>query len=342
MFTEKKEIDTINHIKEIILQNNEFVIISHTNPDGDAIGSSFALYNTLINMNKKAQVIIPNDCPDFLKWIAGYDSILLFQKQKKQSIEAINKAQVIIMVDFNSLERIEDIKPFLENNDKTKIIIDHHPNPNTEFINYIISEPSASSASELVYRVLYSAGFDNYIDKNVAESIYIGIITDTGNLTHNSSNPLTYQIIGNLLKKGINKSLIHELTFNVNSASRLMLLGKLLSQNMKILTEYSTAYMYITLEDQKKYNFTTGDSEGFVNYPLSIKGIKFCALFTENEDVIKISFRSKHKIPANLFSQKHFNGGGHLNAAGGRIKLSLNEALTKFEEHLPEFKEFLI
>lgn len=331
---------TIEGIRNTILNNNKFVIITHTNPDGDAIGSSLAWDNVLKNMGKTSHVILPNDCPDFLKWINGTETITLFSKKRKQAIEFIKDAEVIIFVDFNKLDRIEDLKRFVTDGNKTKLLIDHHPSPDN-FVDYMISDSSASSASELVYQVMERIGIGEFITKEAAEAIYIGIITDTGGLTHNSSNVATYETIAKLLGKNIDKIRIHENTFNVHSADRMMLLGKVLSQNLKIFPEYNAAYMFISKEDQKKYNFSPGDSEGFVNYPLSIKGIKFSALFTENDDVTKVSLRSKDFIPANKFSEKHFNGGGHLNAAGGRIKTSLMDAIKIFEDGLQDFNMYL-
>lgn len=335
MFTEESA-----GIRDVIEKNEQFVIITHANPDGDAIGSSLGWYNLLINMGKKADVILPNDCPGFLKWIHGAEHMHLFMKNRKNATELIKNADALILVDFNKLERIDEVKYHINKCKGKKVLVDHHPEPD-DFADYIVSDPGASSASELVYHVFESIGAEQYIDTNVAEAIYIGIITDTGGLNHNSSNPATYNTIAKLLGKGIDKTKIHEYTFNVHSADRMQLLGKVLCQNMNIYPEYNAACIYITREDQQKYNFAPGDSEGFVNYPLSIKGIKFSALFTENEELTKVSLRSKDQIPANAFSAHYFNGGGHLNAAGGRLKKSLAETIAVFEEGLESFKQYL-
>lgn len=331
----------INDIKKIVNENQNFVIISHSNPDGDAIGSSMAWYNSLILMNKKVNVVLPNDCPEFLKWLNGSEKTLTFLKQPQDSIKVIKEADVLIFVDFNSPERIDELKHQIKKSNALKILIDHHPNP-SDFANIVLSDTKVSSTAELVFNVLYEFDNGTYINEHCAEAIYIGIITDTGSLTFNSSRPETYNVVSHLIAKNIDKTRIHELTFNVHSADRMMLLGKVLSQNMVILKEYNAAYMYITKKDQEKYNFAPGDSEGFVNYPLSIKGIKLTALFTENEELTKVSLRSKGSIPANKISETYFNGGGHLNAAGGRINKSLEETIKLYLDGLENFKDYLI
>lgn len=331
---------TIDHFKKIIESNGTFLVITHANPDGDAIGAALAWHTLLLNMNKQSRVVIPNDCPDFLKWmsnasdmIVGAGDVLLVQK-------SFEWADVLICVDFNNTDRAENIKPFIESFTKPLLIVDHHPDPQ-DFATYIISVPDASSTSEISYWTFCDLGYRNLLTKQIAEALYTGIITDTGGLSHNSSNPATYHAVADLLTCGIDKAEIHDNIFNNYHEGRMRLLGDVLSRNLRVLYEHNTAYFFITEHQQKYFGFKPGDSEGFVNIPLSIKGIRFCALFTETPDIIKISFRSKGAFPANKFAAQFFNGGGHLNAAGGRIKGKLFDAMHLFEDGIKAYKEEL-
>lgn len=333
--------EILQSVNELLLKHNNIVIFNHMNPDGDTIGASLAVYNVLKELGKNPVIVSPNEFPDFLLWIQGAEFILDYSKNTLKVHEIINNSDLLIYVDFNKLNRTGDLEQFLFTQKKPSILIDHHPDPDF-FADIVISDHTASSASELVYEVLVKSGFEEQIKIAAAEAIYCGMITDTGRLNHNSSKPDTFRVIASLLEKGIDKDSIHERIFNVNTFSRLQLLGKVLCENTVYLPEYNAAYMFINLENQKKYNFQPGDSEGIVNYPLTIKGVRFCAMFTENRDITKVSLRSKGDFPANLFSQDFFNGGGHKNAAGGRTQKSLNEAIEIFIEGLKQYKDLLI
>lgn len=331
----------IDGIRKSIEQYTSFVITTHVNPDGDAVGSSLALASFLKHMNKQVQVVMPNDCPDFLKWLDGYDSIIMFDKQTEYAKELFEQADIIFCLDYNCPGRIEDMGKAIESSGKPLILIDHHPYPECDAL-YMISETSACSTAELVYRTMSACGFESYITKSIAEAIYTGIITDTGGLVHNSNNSDLYAIVGKLLEYGIAKEYIHEQIFHVYSFERMKLMGVVLKDNFVFFPEYQAAYMYISLQNQRDYNFQLGDSEGMVNLPLSVKGIRFCALFTEYPNkTIKVSFRSKGTFPANSFSADYFNGGGHLNAAGGRRNCSLPEAIEIFKQGLEAYKDVL-
>lgn len=332
--------DTLLSIKRIITQSSRFVIIPHSNPDGDAIGSSLGWWNLLLEMGKHPTVVLPNDCAAFLKWLPGASEIITFMHNELQVQQAIEQCDAIICLDFNQLDRIEKLQQLVAPAMVYKILIDHHPNPQ-DFADFTISHPECTSTAELSYHTIKQLGFERHITKQVAVPIYCGIMTDTGCLSHNT-DPGTYYVVAELLSLGIDKPAIHDQLFNTCSEQRLRLQGDILQNTMVVLPHYNAAFIYITLEQQHRYNFQQGDSEGFVNMPLTIKGIRFSAMFTERDDMIKASFRSKGTISANEFSNKWFNGGGHLNAAGGKFQGSLMQAIDHFLMALEQFKENLI
>ena len=336
------DIALFKKIQTIIECNQTFAITTHINPDGDAIGSTLALAGILNQLGKTVRVVIPNDCPDNLHWLEGYNSILVYDKRKQDVADFFDKTDVFFCLDYNNLSRIEEVGDLIKKTNKPHILIDHHPDPEC-FAEVAISRVEASSTCELVFHTIMGCGYGELITKQIAESLYIGMITDTGGLSHNSSRPQVYHVIAELLTKGVDKAFVHDKLFNVYSFSRMQLLGTILKDNFVYLPEYKTAYMYITLENQKQFDFQLGDTEGLVNYPLSIKDVKFCALFTEYDNkTTKVSLRSKGTFPANGFSARFFNGGGHLNAAGGRRNCGLSEAIDVFVKGLDSFKEQLL
>jgi len=321
----------------LIQENQNIVIIPHHNPDGDALGASFGLRLVLQNLSKNARVVAPNDYPEFLHWLPGSQEAIIWFRQRKTAIRAIEKADLLIFLDFNDLNRIENMKETIEATKVPKLMIDHHPYP-TEIADVMISDTEASSTSELVTQFIKWAGFTDKINKKVASCLLTGIITDTGSFSYNSSHPETYEALSLLLETGVNKDKIYDNVYNNYSFQRMQLMGFALNERMKYIPKYNTAFIYLTKEDLKNYNFRPGDSEGFVNLPLSIKGVVFAAFFMEKDDKIKMSFRSKFSFPANKVASDYFNGGGHLNAAGGHSALSMDEAIKQFESVLKEYK----
>jgi phosphoesterase RecJ-like protein len=241
-------------------------------------------------------------------------------------------------MDFNQLSRLGEMKSLVENYAGKKMLIDHHPYPGN-FTDLLISDITYSSTAELIFSVLQSTDLAQYVDRNAATSFFTGIMTDTGSFDFNVSNPNTFEVVAQLTRMGIDQLDIHSKVYDNYSADRMRLMGFCLSNRMIVYPEYHAACMYITLEDQKAFNFKTGDNEGFVNMPLSIQGIVFSVLFTEKEKYIKASFRSKGEFAVNEVSEKYFNGGGHRNAAGGELYASLSETLAQFEKLLPEFED---
>lgn len=317
-------------VQSIIENKNRILLITHYNPDGDAIGSTMAMYNYLIIKGFEVNVMVPNDFPDFLKWIPGASNIIIYLNNPHAAIEYFKKADAIICLDFNEPTRLKEMGVHLSNSKVPRILIDHHPNP-SEVFDVQISQTSASATAQLVYQFIESMGDTNIINKTIAECIYTGIMTDTGNFNHNCNNPVLFEIVANLLRKGIDKDIIFENIFNNFSANRMKLMGYCLNEKMVVIPDCHTAYIWLTQAEQDKYKFKPGDSEGFVNLPLSIKGIKICALFVEKKDVIRVSLRSRGTFAVNKISEEYFEGGGHRNASGGESKLGITETIKKFE-----------
>lgn len=317
-------------------KSNNILIVSHKNPDGDAIGSALGFLHFLNTLNKKANIIVPNNYPAFLKWLPLNDKILVFNENKEESIKLLNNADLLICLDFNDISRLGKMEPFVRNFTKPSVVIDHHPNPSKDF-DIIISDIQASSTAELLFRLIFYLGKETSINKEMASCFYTGIMTDTGTFSYDSTGPDTFEIVSLLLKKGINKMKIHDEVYDNFSHERTKLFGYTLNEKLTVVEKYKTAYITLTKDDLKKFNHQSGDTEGFVNFPLSIKGILFSVIFIEHSDYIKVSLRSKADVPANKFAHRYFEGGGHKNAAGGQIIMSIEEIGQYFESLLPSF-----
>lgn len=326
-----------NELKNLLAKKHKIVITTHLNPDGDALGSTLALSMALKKMGHEVYPIVPNEYPEFLQWLPGNDDVIDFFKKKEFACPIISSADIIFFLDHNESKRGGDMNEALTASKAVKIMIDHHPNPQMA-VDFQLSFIEASSTCELIFEFLTAIDGLDLMDKAIAECIYTGILTDTGCFNYNSSRTRTFEIAAQLLRYGIPKDEIFSRIYDNFSEQRMRLLGYCLNEKMVVLPEYHTAYMLISLEEQKRFNFATGDSEGLVNYPLSIKGICFTALFIERKDKVKISFRSRGKFPSNLFSERHFSGGGHLNAAGGESALPLDKTVQKFNELLSDYK----
>ena len=332
----------ISKIKKLLKSSKNIVIISHTNPDGDAVGSSLALYTLFKKLNYSVSSILPNNFPSFLSWMNARDEILICSKNPNKCISLLNNADMIFCLDFNSPERVDKLSDTLKNAKGIKILIDHHIEPDNTF-DYILSDTKTSSTSELIYNFIEALGYKKLIDKSIAENLYVGICTDTGSYSYSCDYPETFRITAELIKLGINSEKIHHLIYDTFSENRMRLIGFCLSEKLVVLDEYKTAYISISKEDKKKFDFQVGDGEGIVNYPLSIKNIYFAVLLTEKDNGkgIRISFRSKGNFSVNDYANKYFEGGGHRNAAGGNSYVSLDETIKKFKELLPLYKDEL-
>ncbi len=333
--------DNIQKTKKYIDRVDRIVIVTHISPDGDAIGSSLGLYHFLLEMGKSANIIVPNEFPDFLKWIKGVHDIINFEKSPEIAAETIDAAELIFCLDFNSPKRIGDLGPLVEKAKAKKVMIDHHLDPGS-FCDVTISHPEISSTAEMVFRLICRMGYFEDINRECAESIYTGMMTDTGAFTYNSNSDQIYYIISELLKKGIDKDAIYSKVYNTYSVDRVRLMGYLTYEKMKIFKEYNTALLTLSQEEHKRFNVKKGDTEGFVNIPLSIEGVVFSIFIREDKEMIKISFRSKGNFPCNVFASAHFGGGGHKNASGGEFYGSLEDAIALFESVLPQYKDLLL
>jgi phosphoesterase RecJ-like protein len=336
------DIEIITSLKNILAGAKlNVAIVPHENPDGDAIGSALGLGEVLADFGHSVNIVTPNDYPGFLKWFGSNLNVIKYGTNKKEGKAVIKNADVLICVDFNAANRAGIFEKKLLKFEKKKILIDHHPYP-TDFCDFTVSETTYSSTAELIFDVVTQIGLQSNITRNAAEALYTGILTDTGSFSHNTSRPNTFKVVSELMKFGIDTKKIQSGVYDNFSANRMKLLGYCLSEKMQVFPEYRAAVITISKEELERFDFKPGDTEGFVNYPLSIKGIVFSVLFIEKEELVKASFRSKGNFPTNQFASENFNGGGHLNASGGESKLSLNETLEKFTQLLSKFEHLLL
>lgn len=331
-----------NTFKEFINHFKRVVILTHVNPDGDAIGSSLAFFFFLEKLGIDAKVIVPNDFPGFLSWMPGVDKILIFDKNSEKGVEYLNNADLICYLDFNHPSRTGLVHNDLCHCTKTpRLLIDHHRDADFSQFERYLSEVETSSTSELVAELIQYHGFEKYLDDNIATCLLVGIMTDTGSFAHSIFHPQTFEICGKLISPTVNYQLIHNKIYNTFSENRLRLLGYCISNRMTVLEEYHTAYIYLNKQDLENYNYQVGDTEGVVNFPLMIDNIKMAVLITERQGVIRFSFRSKDDFSVHELAAAHFNGGGHINAAGGTLDCSLADAIDKFLAILPQYKALL-
>lgn len=335
LFTEKD----VAEFRSWLEWADRFVIISHMSPDGDAVGSSLALMHYLQSRDKTVSVVMPDGIPDFLKWLPGADSIISFENKPDKAELLMFQADVICCLDFNAPNRVAAAAEALLGSKARKIMIDHHPGP-SDFCNITLSRPEASSASELVFMFLCAFGEYRNMSLQTAECIYTGMMTDTGAFTYNSSQSQIFYIISQLIEKGIDKDEIYRRVYNNYSADRFRLMGYVLSEKMQVFPEWSAALITLSQEEQDRYNFQKGDTEGFVNIPLQISGIRFSVFMREDREkgYIKISLRSVGDVPSNQFAARHFNGGGHRNASGGEFHGTLKEAEQEFLEGMQNWE----
>ena len=328
----------IEKLNELLSSKKRISITTHTNPDGDAIGSSFALYHFLIKLNHEVKVIAPNRHPDFLDWVPGIKNLEIYDEYPDKCKKILSDSDLLFTLDFNDLKRASNLSYAIDEFNGKIVMIDHHQNP-AGYSDIEISEPDITSTSEMIYKFIELSDKIHVIDKNIATCIYLGMMTDTGSFQYRGVNDSTHKIISSLLSFGIDNNKIYNSVYNSNEISKLKLLSIAL-KNLELIVEKKTAIMFLNQADLIKNNYRKGDSEGIVNYGLSLKGIHFSVIFIEDENEknkFKISFRSKEDFPCNEFAFKFFNGGGHLNAAGGLYKGNLNSAIEYFKKSLNEF-----
>ena len=347
-------------ILSYIQQAHKVAIFTHQSPDGDAMGSSLAMYHYIISLGKEAQVIVPNAFPAFLAWMPGVDSVLLYDTHQAQADAYLDAADLVICTDFNAPSRIGALGDKMLSLTCPKVMIDHHLHP-SDFADFIVSVPEASSTCELVYEVLMNSqdplakrplsnSEASNTQRNIAQCLYTGLMTDTGNFSYNSNRPQIYPMIASLIEAGVDKDAIYNAVFNQYSVDRMKLVGYCLYQKMRVFPEHHAALIYLNRKELYRFNFQKGDAEGIVNMPLQSKDIHYSVFMREDKATpdemeknggiktkIKLSFRSQGDRPVNVFASEVFNGGGHANAAGGEYYGPLAEAVQLFLDNYAKF-----
>ena len=331
----------VRALEALLSTPQKIAIIPHKNPDGDAIGAALGLHHYLVKKGHSSVVISPNDYPEFLKWMPGTGNVLIYEKHSAQAKEFIATSTLIFTVYFNDLGRIGQLKEVLEETDTTFVMVDHHQSP-ANYASVMYSDTSMSSTCEMIFHMIKALGGENEINSEIADCLYAGILTDTGSFKYAATTSETHRVVAALIDKGARNSEIHREIFDTNTPSRLHLLGCALN-NLVILPEYSTAYITLSQEELDKHDFKKGDTEGFVNYGLTLAGIRMAVIFIENKDegIIKISFRSEGDFSVNEFARSYFEGGGHTNAAGGKSTRSMEETVAYFRTLLEQHKSEL-
>lgn len=328
----------IDLLKSELSNPCKIMITTHVKPDADALGSSLGMANYLIGKGHEVQVITPSEYPAFLHWMKGNDDVLVYTEDTHQKCqEVINQADVLITLDFSVLSRINQLGDMVKEANGFKVNVDHHLDPE-DFADFRLWNTGAAATCELCYELIVALGDEDRIDKDIAECLYAGIMTDTGGFRHPNTTQNVHEVVAKLISHGADNSRVSKEVYDKNSINRLRFLGYALGQNLQVLPESRVAYFALTTEELEKYSSKTGDTEGLVNYALSIEGITLAGLFKQSSDGIKVSLRSIGKFPANEIAAKYFDGGGHRNAAGGKVDVTLEEAVARFKGVLEEYK----
>lgn len=322
-------------------KSKKVVITTHQKPDGDAMGSSLGLYHFLKSVGHNPQVISPTNWADFLDWMPGTNTVIDFEEHKEKSKQLIAEADWIFCLDFNILHRTKNLETYLEQASAVKILIDHHQQPQEEAFAYGISDTGKSSTCEMVYDFIVQSGNSDKLNLDIAACLYTGVMTDTGSFRFPSTKPSVHRMVAHLLELGLHHTIIHENIYDNFLENRLRFIGNALLNRMDVLYEYNAAIMSIPKADIYKFDIKTGDTEGLVNYLLTIQGIKFAAIVIDRDEERKWSFRSKGGFDVNTFARLHFEGGGHTNAAGGRSSDTLEKTVKKFYQVIKEYEQQL-
>lgn len=311
-------------------------ITTHHKPDGDAMGSMLGLYHYLIKRGHYCTAVSPSEVPDFLHWMPGMDAVIDFEDTPDTALTALQESDLIFCLDFNALGRIKAMETPLQNAQQPKVLIDHHMFPQPVF-QYGVSAPDKSSTCEMVYDFIQESGGDASLDASIAACLYTGAMTDTGSFRFSATTPSVHRMIARLMETGLHHTRIHDEVYDSWGENRMRFVGYVLIERMQIFPEYRAGLITLSKKDLQLFNISTGDTEGIVNYPLSVRGIRFATLITERTDEVRLSFRSKGDFDVNAFARQHFEGGGHFNASGGRSSLSFSETVARFTALLPEF-----
>lgn len=333
--------EAIDKLFPLLEKPRKIIITMHQKPDADAMGSSLGLCHYLLQLGHEVQVISPTNWASFLNWMPGISGVVDYERDTVKADKAIDDADMLFCLDFNTLSRTKRMEQKLLNYKGIRVLIDHHQQPQSEMFHYGVSDTSKSSTSEMVYDFLMSAGHEDKITLEAAECIYAGVMTDTGSFRFPSTSANVHRLIAHLMEKGLTHNRVHEALFDNFSENRFRFLGNVLLHRMEIMYEYNAALIAIPQSDLVKYDIKTGDTEGLVNFPLSIEGIKLAAIIIDRGEERKCSFRSKGNFDVNIFARKYFDGGGHMNAAGGQSREPLEEVISKFKKALKENREQL-
>ena len=330
--------ENIDSLKAMLAGRKQIVLLAHTNPDGDAVGSSLAWRDVLRGMGHEVTCIVPNKYPYYLDWMPGIGDMVIFKNDtENRAARAIEEAEIIFCLDFNALSRLEALSELIAGNTTARrVLIDHHLSPGEKF-DIVFSYPDMSSTSMLVYSIIEAMLGTGAITKDMAEVLYVGMMTDTGNFSFSTLTPELYRAVAVLAEKGIDIPQIHNKVYNSFTEGRARLFGFAINRKMELFHGGKVAYMSLTEKEMRRFGFQQGDSEGFVNYPLTIKKVRMSALFTEHTHFIRVSLRSRGDVDVNLFARKYFDGGGHKNAAGGKSYLPMDETLARFRRSVEEF-----
>lgn len=334
----------LNAFKSLISKPAKVVIVTHFKPDADALGSSLGLAAFLKKSGHRVTVITPSDYPDFLAWMPGNETVLALSKEnpalEARAAELIAQAEIIFCLDFSNLSRINSLGDRVRQASATRVLIDHHLEPE-KFAAFEQWDPASASTAGLIFELIEELGMKDQLDASIATCLYAGLMTDTGSFKHNNTRHREFEIASQLVGYGANPHDVAQQIYDTNTIERLRLTGYVLSEKLVVLPEYRTAYMTLSQDELKRFGAQTGDTEGLVNYGLSIKGVKMAVLMYDRKEEIKLSFRSLGNFSVNELARKHFEGGGHRNASGGQSKLSLDETLKKLLRILPEYQQQL-
>jgi len=328
--------------KDFLSVSRKVVIITHFKPDADALGSALGLAGYLKKKGHTVTVVTPSDYPDFLSWMPGNEEVKIFTKEKSGDFDQlISGCDLVCCVDFSSLKRINELGEMVERSSARRLLIDHHLDPE-RFADFEQWDDTAASTAELIFELIYVLGDKAAIDSDIANCLYAGVMTDTGGFRHSNTTRKVFEIAAALVDHGAEPARVSKLIYDTNTLERMRLMGFVLNERLHVIPELRTAYIPLRIEDLKKYSSQTGDTEGLVNFGLSIKDVKLSVLISERKENVKLSFRSLGHFSVNDFARKHFDGGGHKNAAGGQTNLPFDETLKKFLDLLPQYKDELL
>jgi phosphoesterase RecJ-like protein len=324
--------------KEFLAVPRKVLIITHFKPDADALGSSLGLAGYLRKKGHDVKVITPSDYPDFLTWLPGNSEVVIFNKDKIKDFEEMTShSDLIFCLDFSNLKRINDLGELVERSPAKKVMIDHHLDPE-DFADFVQWDVAAASTAELIYALIHDLGEARAVDQDIANCLYAGLMTDTGGFRHSNTTKKVFETAAALVEHGAEPARVSKLIYDTNTLERMRLMGFVLHERLNVIPEYRTAYIALRIEDLKKFSSQTGDTEGLVNFGLSVKGVRLAVLISERRENVKLSFRSLGNFSVNDFARKHFDGGGHKNAAGGQTTMGFDQTLKKFLDLLPGYK----